>query len=543
MSDVQIKVDNPTIPKGTSQGRKPKGSKKGKGKSRGQKRESLDIEVRNQGRPEQGGSKPKRQKTISSGSAAEKVARKFESAISKKIAPQREGILSMLTDPKDNPFGVVRYDSQFTKGSTAVASPFVVDSIGFNSGTTTLQMPDSDMIIAAFRCAERGYVIYDANIGVGIVAYDFLGASVQSEFANIPPAVSWAITLPSTDFQYLFTPCAIPAASATFSAHGAVWFAGSVTGTTEGGRFFWLDEGTTLTAVATNNTGSTADFTLSLDLWTDEGMTLDAIASVDTAVLDGANATLPIVITVSGYYCMKIASSEAGAVDIVNIVSSTTDDVFCHRCIPGFEVMGGAVAGVRVLAVSAMFSNRAAPLNRQGSVVGFQSPPGKSWTDYVGDYASLANSPDSSEMEASNGIYGFLLPSQPEDLALQTYSKWQDGVLMDSHYPLGGSGSFLIIYITIAEPDGRSGKYTIAYALEFATNNNWFPTHRPSVSTGEWEMTLDKLKDIKQWYENPIHWKQLWGKIKSTAGKVFKGIENYGPKVLETAQTLGSLFG
>jgi len=194
------------------------------------------------------------------------------------------------------------------------------------------------------------------------------------------------------------------------------------------------------------------------------------------------------------------------------------------------------------MSVSAMYSNRAAMINRSGNIVGYQSPPGKAWTEYVNNYDRVALSPDSMEREANEGLYGFLLPSEPDNLNLQSYSVWENGNLMDSYYPLSGPGSFLVIYAQVTDPSARVGKTTACWALEFATNTNWFPTEKPRVSSKIWSDSLEALKDIQQWYENPTHWKEIWQKVKSGAGKFIKGVENYGPKVIETASTIGSFL-
>lgn len=164
------------------------------------------------------------------------------------------------------------------------------------------------------------------------------------------------------------------------------------------------------------------------------------------------------------------------------------------------------------------------------------------WSAFALDYQAVAKPNDASTRPLRNGGFGFMLPSQSKDFDMKCYSTYVNGTLVDSFYPILPDSDFLIFYAECSDLEGRDAQLTIEYAVEFETDVTWFDVERPTVPSNQWVQIVDSVKYVPQFHDNPDHWKEIWGAIKSGASKALAGIAKYGPQILKGAETVASLL-
>jgi hypothetical protein len=426
-----------------------------------------------------------------------------------------------------------RYSSEYSSLPTAVANPWSLQSAPSVGNAVQTQvnyegMPTTDGLAAVFRSAQRAAVIYDPNPTSQTQLYDMQG--VQNAVTPSAPAGTWRQNTALANTRYFAkTPIATTRNIANYSPHGPVVYAGE-DGKTDG-RYFWLDITNVNVTIAPSNTGES--ITSSLSLWNSDGVNPDVVSV--TTVSGGIPFGQVLPVTVPGYYCLSHSSSLAGDHFNVTVNWTGSSAVFKHLSLSNLPNNFGSTDGIRISAVSMMYSNEASPLNKQGKVCGFQEPQGVHWNDFIGSFSTFSSQQGSTTMPIENGLYGFLKPTQPEDFDLIDHSIIENGVVYDSFYPLDQKSAFLMIYWQITALPGQDGYWTICHGIEYQTNDVWRPVDDSHLDGQTYSMALESIKTFPQWYENPLHWSDIWERIKSVSSSIASGIVKYGPTVLKGA--------
>jgi hypothetical protein len=370
-----------------------------------------------------------------------------------------------------------------------------------------------------------------------------LKTMIQSEFRiKLGPQVSsgFVVSFDPDTYVDLMTPYAI--CTSSYQPHGSIMFGGTVK-SQPSGRYFWLDQATTVTLTGTV---AAAAFPVTISLYLNEWSAFgyEARKRVDIAVVldtDPVEWTVPI--PESGYYSLTMISNLAAELTVASSGFTGNKDFFGHHCIPGLENNGYAANALRITAASLMYSNNAPLLNLQGKVSMVQLSQGTNWMNFIGQFSLISKATDAVTMSIEKGIYGWIKPTQTDDFNFTSNIVYnQTGDIIDSTYPIDNPLPFLLCYAQVALASGQDGYWTISDGVEYITTDNWRPTGKARGSEAEINAAFDFLKAHVQFTENANHLTKLANGLKNFFGGVFKGIETYGPRVMSTAKALSSVL-
>jgi hypothetical protein len=431
-----------------------------------------------------------------------------------------------------------RYSSEFSSLPTAIAAPWSINpapSVGSATITQTKfeGMPNTDGFCALFRSAQRACVMYDPN-PTG-QAFQYVYSGVPNTPALTAPAVTWNVSAPVPGKKYwLKTPFVTSGLS--YSPHGSVQYAG-VSGKSDG-RYFWLDEGFVTVTV----TGTAANATImALSRWGAAGESEDVV-TVSHPISGSTGYILNIPAGQAGYYALSISGGVADTFGISNCSFNSVSACYRHLPIQGLPNNISSTDGIRIIAASLMYSNEASPLNKQGKITGCQIPQGDHWFDYIGNYSKFSSLQGSHSMSIDEGMYGFLKPTQPTDFSMVESLLIENGVVYDSFYLLDQTTSFLMFYWQIINLLGQDGYWTFCHGLEYQTDDVWRSVAQSQLDASVYAKAVESLKIFPQFYENPLHWGDIWNKIKEVGKSVANGVIKYAPLALKAAGMVAPLL-
>lgn len=223
-----------------------------------------------------------------------------------------------------------------------------------------------------------------------------------------------------------------------------------------------------------------------------------------------------------------------------SLVINGSQSVFCHQALPGLSSNIAAVQGIRITSVSGMMSDIAALNSKEGKVSGVQSPQGIPWTTYaLNGWNTTASSAGAVTKMVEKGIYGFLKPHEETDFDFRNQVEvTATGVVAYAGYPLVPNSDYLVIYSNITTILGRDLYYTACWGIEYLTTDTWRELRNASVSSKDYENSIDMMKSIVQWHENPLHLGDIWEAIKSAGGDLIKsGVNHLFAALPEAAQS------
>jgi hypothetical protein len=453
-----------------------------------------------------------------------------------------EAICQSLAVPLNNK--PVRFASEYTTAPTVLAAPWDIVQTQWsqaNSGEVGEYPPDTDAIAFLFRDPVRAAVIYDANVNTLDMTYQALfSPEYPNALAPVPLTPTPVINANSGSQslgEYLAIPC-MTAVSA-YAPHGPTMYAG-VDGQTKA-RYFWIDATAALPSTITANfnpTGNAGRFTL--DAW-DDGV---CFSNVVEANFTGISTSAALTVITPGYYAVRLATEAT-----MNLVSLIYDNpgnpVFTHLTLPDLQNNAAAATKIRISAVSLCYTNKTAPLNKEGEIVGVQLPAGRGWTKNAlagGSFSFLSSLQNAKVLPIDNGMYGFLKPTSTDDFTAKSYFSYAGTFILDSAYPLKEQTDYLCMCGSVISPIGRNGYWTRAYGIEYLSTDVWRDSEEAAVSADTYRQALVMLKDVQPWIENPLHWGLIWKNIKAAGSRVVNGIQKYGPSILKAAAMAAPLL-
>jgi hypothetical protein len=431
-----------------------------------------------------------------------------------------------------------RWSSEFSAKKSATANPFAITQADFGqTGGTTPQMSTAEFAVFQFRDCERASVQYLQNSAGAAKQYQCVFKGSIGQIPSIANPVNLGPTL---------QPVAIVYATSLnlYSPHGPTLYAGIAKGSDR--RFIWCDSGDTLVVnvtVASAVTVQTAvDYYGSNGLFADYNIVDNAFVGAGTASITVKTAAMP-----GGYYGLGIAAplvADYGSVTINSIIIAGSGSCWAHQPIPGFEYNVESVQGARIIGASTMFTNTAAMLNLGGQCAMYQSAESEEWQSYAitNLYSVLAGLNDSKAFNMANGIYGFLKPTQTEDFDYKCHLTINNGLVVDSFYPVDNSGSFLVMVANCPSAAGCIGYVTLRDSVEYLTLDVWRETKYAEVNSVVYSRALETLKMLPQFHENPLHLSDLWSGIKSVVSDIGRGFIDYGIPIAQTAMTIAKMF-
>jgi len=300
-----------------------------------------------------------------------------------------------------------------------------------------------------------------------------------------------------------------------------------------------LDTGATMII---NYTSTTASAYFTCYQWTLAGGAEPVLEKI-LAVVSNTNITVST--GTAGYFAWSITMPFSSSVTVNSMKYSCSGSIFAHQSLPNYDVNVGSCNTVRILSASVQYTNTTQELQQNGDVAMYQFSAGEHWTELVpttGGY-NLFSTPQGSYFgKAAKGSFGFLKPGQPTDFLLRTNVQVENGLLIDSYYPLDHESSYLGMYITQSTTAAiPTGVLQYQWGLEYESEDVWRDVQISQVNCEDYRRAFTLLKEVPAFHENPLHLAQIWNAIKSGAKTVIDGAIKYGPIVAKVASYLKNI--
>ncbi len=349
------------------------------------------------------------------------------------------------------------------------------------------------------------------------------------------------------------------AVPATFAPHGTRLFPGRL-GNSDENRGWWMDASCGMNITFDAASVGASHFTITV--FSIQGKTWESIAE---SIIDAGhlNYSFNIAPAAPSYFSFLLTSTDPAPVGPVGAqalkytmslqvgrgVGTPQLTTYCHRTVAGISNNLADLTETRVVAATAMITNRAANIQLGGQVLGCPIPSGQSWQKYSFDY--MSSSQYSFAENATKGVYGFIRPD-----GISSFDPVDEVVPADvSDLPLGGipelsDACFLIIprdeAIALAflypAPTSQSAFYTFAATLESVPTNPLFAAETCKLREGDVRHAINFASKLPQFYTNEEHemniFEKIWGGIKSFAADAANAVVSYGPAVMDAAKFL-----
>lgn len=497
-------------------------------------------------------SKSKPQKTLAKAlvKAEAKVIKKEGKMVARKIVAKAEPkgrsdeIAMSIACPGQY---VYRWASQFSVKKTGIAVPFSVTKANWGQVTTDVQveLANTETIGFAFRCLPCAAILYDQNSQLfrsfyraHLVGQDGLVPATSLTALDCLPAMETPLDIP----YFTSEPSSVVSGPGAWSPHGPVLYSGVIR--EQAGSFIWLDKGDEL-KVHLKAPLAGQNFSYICHYYGPNGLSRNFFNNVIVVGTTVSAFTLKSIGDAAGYYTISLQNNMAARVTL-NTVFVTLENKgsssFRHLAAQDFSANAAKVDGYRVLADSLMYSNTSPAIDLGGTIAGYQSGSDDHWLQYANNGSVLTTVSSKSgavTRNASKGMYGFMKFTEPSDFDFKDQFEYSaSGVLVDSSYSIDERGSFLAIAVSVPDPAGCAGYWTTYQEVEFLTDDVWTEVRTCDFSVAEFNDALEKLKGMEQFYENPVHLKDIWNGIKSAGKFAINAIRDYGPTVLSLAKML-----
>lgn len=429
------------------------------------------------------------------------------------LAQAFESVILSMSAPEQ--FEPVRLGSVAGSYETAVANPFGVYQAWWNSFNS------SNGFI--FRDPCRFFVYY----------YDLAPATGNSNYvfsyANLPLKIANSSTggdpMPGYPLPW----------SSGVQTHGPKLYPGRKKGSLR--SYYYLANGY---IAVLNQTNPPTSIGGSLWFLGENGSEL-RIDTQPTTIT--ASNVLQWSITVPGYYAIDLATAGTCAFGGTFTVSQQTGPGFftyAHRAVPDLETKAATAQAIKMIGASLMFTNDAGPLNRQGKLAALQVTQNRDWRNYL-TYDSLIASKLNYTNNAVNGYYGFLKPTEEDDLRFISNNAPIIGVIGNAWFDIDTPSDFLAFNIQVTDPDGRDGRYRIAAAMEYRTEDRWIDVEEPVIPYTVVQSAMSCACRMPQHHENPLHLDDILNYVKDVGRRLYTGLTETVPKVVEVASKIATV--
>jgi hypothetical protein len=255
----------------------------------------------------------------------------------------------------------------------------------------------------------------------------------------------------------------------------------------------------------------------------------------------------------TGYYSFELffpdSYDDAGQGNL-NFVFQTLDLSLRVTAMTCFQhVMAEAMQGkedtirkVRINGSCILVSNTCAVQARGGTVYATQIAGSEPWYDVIRDVRQVSNSNVVSRYvgDWAKGFYGFVKPqgTSPMDL-VDAWDDLDDSIVhlhSPNFMPFRSTGTVVVLIQPPAPSEGTFSptQYTMSVvrALEFTTNDQFFDVEPPILRPADFQIYVEKLSKMPQFYENPLHLAAIAALIARAASFVVR----YGPHAVNLAK-------
>lgn len=479
------------------------------------------------------GPKKDRSRSLNKGphTAIESVRRSLPRAGSAKISRSTQRLLASMALPRETE--CVRIGNNYGSDKTAVAKLFRKTNVR----PATLpglagDIPIDNVVAFAFRDPLRSFV------------YSFgLSATDQYRYSN---NFSFSAAGEKNIYPNFEGPLNLDTSYSNCKPHGDQLFLCRL-GLSDQNRGFFCSVGDYINITIAARPGALQSYRIGVKKLT--GAQWAEIDTVALSISQVAGGTVQVLVIETGYYCFDIFVEENGGLPTATVVGTLAlphlpnTDRMCwgQLSLPKIEENLDAPISSRITSVSLMLTNTASPLNRQGQVTGLQIPKRTLWTDYI-DYEDIASSNKATTFNVVNGMYGFLKPTDDEDLRMETFRYATDDTDDEYVFDVLPKSDYLTIQAQITDSAGRQGYFTPCHHIEFSTLSQWFSTETSALRPEELETSLRLLSRMPQWHENDFHISDIWNGIKSFVSDVWSGIKEVGSAVAPYAPLIAPLL-
>jgi hypothetical protein len=185
---------------------------------------------------------------------------------------------------------------------------------------------------------------------------------------------------------------------------------------------------------------------------------------------------------------------------------------------------GSGISSIRVAAASVMLHSFGGGFpGAGGTITGFQTDANDMLSDVMTGLSTEANA---TSLDYKKGMYAFMKPDQEDknfvDIfrthngAVHTRSKEGFGpwLIVSSEVPLGTpTAPFLAI---------REVQYSFAFGVEYEGSSQWADYRVAQTSVEQYDEAMLQVRDMPQYFENPMHVKDILRFLKNTARFTWK---------------------
>ncbi len=109
----------------------------------------------------------------------------------------------------------------------------------------------------------------------------------------------------------------------------------------------------------------------------------------------------------------------------------------------------------------------------------------------------------------AKGLYTFLKPAQERDFAMQTPFVLGPVSMNEASFDLRNSAGFLVMAASCVLPAGCDTLVHLSTFVEYRTRNLWTPIEKTPFTTDDWIAALEIFKSLEQFYDNPVHIREI----------------------------------
>jgi len=435
----------------------------------------------------------------------------------------------------------------YSSGATAVAAPWKTADLKMYTAApdnpnypATAHLPGPAGFFFQFRDAVRHTVRYDSTISAAGYRMQFASSAGPTNTRSLafdlsgPILVLWATAYSG---YVLYGPILYPGYFSRVDGSGL--------------RYFWLDSVGGATQI--NCTFDAPALGVTLDLYVERWEETGVEHAAAQEGITTPSVSHQFVISASGYYALKYRMTGANS-NLTNFgvtFDFSATDYFAHQSIPGLEANFLSVEGVIVTSAAHTITNKSAIISKQGQIVQCQVPQGTDWRALVSTvnggspFNNIARFNGSTKRTAELGCYSWMKPTQPTDFMFVSQPSSDAGFIQSCMFSLDTPSSFLAIGINITAQLGRDLYVTECAHINYQTQDVWRVLSEPDVTRQSYEMAMDHLKYMSQFFENENHFAKLFGDIKKFVRtavpyveKALPYIAKYGPMAVKALSSL-----
>jgi len=394
----------------------------------------------------------------------------------------------------------------------------------------------TDSVAIVFREPGRGVVVLDPNNANESTKYTF-------QFTD---QATGAVTTSCNRSQGAFLESECAFSTGNWSPHGAKQYP---VADPDGKPVFWHESFTVGSGFGDSmiQWNMTGDLTTTLELstiakrvingWTEQYF-YSSISSYDAGT-DTTTFTTHFGPGMSGYYDFAPWGAALGGgaepSDFVfTSVSLITQELatWCHQTVAEWEDFSRSADNVSINAVSIMYTNTAAPLNRQGKRVQLQVPAGVPWELMMGCsgnwlangnaslWQSLSEVPGAVVDDILEGAYSFIKPENASCYDRRaTRPGPQAAWVAPPLLPAVPGNDYVILYTSISQTSGQDGYWTPVHTTEYETRDQTRERLFPGSGALTFMAAHDRLRGVPQHHTNSRHLFDILGNI---AGPLLK---------------------